>query len=366
MRTSRLLVAFAFGACLSGPAPSPVTLGHQAYVWQRTWTEDVREGVRAALPALTVLRVLALELDRRGREVVPGVDATALARAGRPVVAVARVEGARLPAELSLARLDDIVRAWREAGVPVIGLEIDHDCATAALGDYARWLERLRRERPGERWSVTALPTWASQPGELVRLAATVDEIVVQVHAIRAPEIFDAAQARRWLERFALAAPGVSLRVALPTYRAFVAGEARRPDPVAVASLLRSLEQDPIPGLAGVVWFRLPSPGDESAWPAATLRAVIRGEPLGAAVAVSSRQRAAQLYDLVLENRGSLASPLPTLRLGGRVNAADLTHGYRPDPEDPRRWLPPPGELRAGARAVVGWARGEELDVVAE
>ena len=52
---------------------------------------------------------------------------------------------------------------WRAAGVDVVGLEIDHDCATAVLADYARWLAANRPPAPLA-WSITALPTWAGAP----------------------------------------------------------------------------------------------------------------------------------------------------------------------------------------------------------
>ncbi len=249
-------------------------LRHEAYVWQRAWTGAVREAVRDAPAELAGLRVQLLEVDRRGQLGRPGVDAAALAAARRPVTAVVRIDGARLPAGVSLAPALDAIAAWRRAGVPVVGLEIDHDCATAALPAYAAWLAAARP--PGLRFSATALPTWAGAPG-LGPVAAAVDELVVQLHAVRAPALFEPAAARRGLERFAAAVPGARLRVALPTYAARVDGADVAADPDEVADLLRSLERAPVPGVTGVVWFRLPVAGDHAAWPSPVLAAVIRG-----------------------------------------------------------------------------------------
>lgn len=255
------------------PAKAPVALTHEAYVWQRAWTGAVRQAVADAPPELSGLRVLTLEVASDGATRSPAISTEALFRAGRPITAVVRIDGARIPAAVSLAPALERIERWRDAGVPVAGLEIDHDCATAALRDYAVWL--AARRPPGLRLSITALPTWAGAPDALRRVVAEVDEVVLQVHAVRAPTIFDAGVARRWVERFAVAAPAARVRVALPTYQVALGAA----DPDDVAGFLRTLERDPVPGVAGIVWFRLPVAADRTAWPAPVLAAVIRGAP---------------------------------------------------------------------------------------
>ncbi|HUQ04625.1 MAG TPA: DUF3142 domain-containing protein [Kofleriaceae bacterium] len=260
----------------SSSSSSPAAaLSHEAYVWQRAWTGAVRAAVANAQPELSGLRVLTLEIAPDGTARSPAIDTASLVRASRPITAVVRIDGSRVPAETSLAPAFERIERWRAAGVPVAGLEIDHDCATAALGDYATW---LAAHRPAAlRFSITALPTWASAPDELRAIAAAVDEMVVQVHAVRAPAIFDAAAARRWLEQFAavVAVRRPVLRVALPTYEVALGAA----EPEDVGAFLRALEREPVPGVAGVVWFRLPVPPDRTAWSAAVLGAVIRGAP---------------------------------------------------------------------------------------
>lgn len=254
---------------------APIALRHDAYVWQRAWTGSVRSAVANAPGELSGLRVLTLEVSRDGAHTWPAVRTDALVRANRPITAVVRIDGSRLPADVTLAPVVERVDTWRAAGVPVAGIEIDHDCATAALADYIAWLAAHRP--PRLRYSITALPTWANASARtLASLAAAVDEIVLQVHAVQAPAIFDAATARRWVEQFAAAVPaGATLRVALPTYK--VALGAAQPDDV--AAFLRTLERDPVPGVTGIVWFRLPIAADRAAWPAPVLAAVIRGAP---------------------------------------------------------------------------------------
>ncbi|HVK77439.1 MAG TPA: DUF3142 domain-containing protein [Kofleriaceae bacterium] len=342
---------------------APATLTHEAYVWQRSWTGPVADAVAHAPAPLSGLRVLTVELDRTGAAAWPAVDVAALAHAGRPVTAVVRLDGSRPLPDLALAPVLDRIAAWQRAGVAVAGVEIDHDCATAALPAYAAWLERRRPPAP-LRWSITALPTWAGAPA-LPRVAAAVDELVVQVHAVRAPRLFDPDQARAWLDRFAAAiAPAAApLRVALPTYQVELDGARLAADPVEVAALVRSLERRPIAAVRGVVWFRLPVATDRAAWPAPTLAAVIAGAPLAPAIEVRLVARGSDLHDVVIENRGALAGRWPELRVDGALAAADRLGGYTADASDPRRWSPPPRDLPAGDLAVVGWVRGQELTV---
>jgi hypothetical protein len=346
----------ALAICLYGCSATspPEPLVHEAYVWQRAWVPGVVAAVADPLEPIAGLRVLAAEIAAGGVAVWPEVSTDALARSRWPITAVVRIDGSRPIAGLSLAPLLDRIAAWRAAGVDVAGVEIDHDCATAALADYAAWLERARPPDP-LRLSITALPTWAGSPG-LDSVAAAVDELVVQVHAVRAPRIFDPGEARRWLERFAAAVGDRPLRVALPTY-AVALGEA---DPAELSRFVAGLERRRPANLRGVVWFRHPVDGDPDAWAAPTLAAVIAGDPLRRDVGVELVPRGARRFDIAVVNRGNLDSPWPAIEIAGDA-AADLTRGYNPG--RPGRWTPPPRILRAGSRVVVGWAAGQEVEI---
>jgi hypothetical protein len=343
-----------------GSARAPASLEHEAYLWQRAWTGAVREAVAAAPPEIGALRVLVAEFERDGSLARPDIDTAALTR---PVTAVVRVDGARLAAlpALDLAPVLATVAGWRRAGVDVRGLEIDHDCATAALGGYAAWLEQLRPRAPDLRMSITALPTWAGAPA-LRRVAAAVDEVVLQVHAVRAPRIFDEHEARRGIDAFARATAGTPLRIALPTYAVQLGGRRLGADPAEVARLLRSLEQRPVPAVRGVVWFRLPVVGDGQTWAAVTLAAVIRGALLAPDLDLHVVPSGVGRFDLVLENTGTLAAPWPPIRIDGGLVAADLVGGYVPVGR--RSWAPPHREVAAGSVAIIGWVSGKDLDVV--
>ncbi len=76
-------------------------------------------------------------------------------------------------------------RIWREAGVPVAGIQIDFDARTRHLDQYQAFLRDLRRRLPAEcKLSITGLLDWSSQGDSSVlnSLNGVVDEIVLQTY----------------------------------------------------------------------------------------------------------------------------------------------------------------------------------------
>ncbi len=348
----------------------PIQLVHEAYVWQRAWTRAVSSSVAGAPADYVALRVLMAEVPVEteatiGAAVWPAVDLVALARSKRAVIAVVRIDGRRVPEALDLDAAIERARQWRDAGVDVRGMEVDHDCATAALGHYAAWLERERPRREPDRsplsFSITALPTWAGSPA-LRRVAAAVDEMVVQVHAVRLPRIFEPESAREGLEAFAATVPGEPLRVALPTYRVRLAGKNVEASVDELGGFVKRLERDPVPGVTGVVWFRLPVAGDDATLPATALLALIRDRPPPTSTRVELEPMAPGLYDVVIVNHGAEPAPWPPISFHGDLHDADLIGGYQAAPHQ-HRWQPPPRDLAGGGRTVVGWATGKDLRV---
>ncbi|MCE9667652.1 DUF3142 domain-containing protein [Myxococcus stipitatus] len=348
-------------ACTRTP---PAPLRHEAYVWQRDWSPELTRTLPQAPSELTALRVLARE--RSGPERVPvevAVDVAALARAGREVVAVMRVEGTAPLDGVSLQEVTSLARSWRAHGVRVRGVELDHDCATSALAAYADWLEREKASLGDLALSITALPTWATSP-VLARLTAIPDDVVVQVHAVRAPTLFTPEQARGFLESWAKATPR-PFRVALPTYRVTLRdGRRLTAEPHDVARFLASLRERPIPGVTGVVWFRLGHPGDLESWSPATLATVLRGESLAPRLSSRLVDAGGGALDIVIENTGGVDATAPSrLTLNGRLEVLDGVGGYAP--RGSSLVAPRPPHLRAGERRVIGFVRGTEVSLVA-
>jgi hypothetical protein len=376
-----LLLAIALSACQRAAAPLP----QEAYVWQRQWTPALADALRESQRTFSAYRVLAAETDRAGGVLSVAPDLHVLAQTRAAVTAVLRLNGGDPAPDIRplVARIADIVRDWRAAGVQLAGIEIDHDCATARLPEYARLLVAVRAEVPGDlRLSITALPAWMTSTA-LRDVLSIADESVLQVHAVRDPArgLFDSRSARRWIAAYAQISPR-PFRVSLPAYGVRVAfgtdgravqvsAEMPRDDqpanarelqasPQDVAALLRGIQHARPSNLAGVVWFRLPTALDRRAWSLRTLQAVIAGEPLSARLTASIATAPDGAGDIVLTNEGNLDAPLPALGVRAqRCLAADAAGGYRAR-QDGQAWaFDPPADsvLRAARSQRVGWLR---------
>ena len=381
--TGRWLASILIGVTLIGCQHPNQPLQHDAYVWQRQWTPAVTSSLAQSADAIREWRVLAAQTDAHGQLQPVAVDRTALAATHRPIVLVVRIDG-QLPqwdAQALLTQTLTLRDAWH--GVPLAGIEIDHDCGTARLPAYADFLARLKRELGATPLSITALPAWLASD-QLEHVTAQADEVVLQVHAVQSPRagLFEPALARNWIDRFAPRA-GKPFRVALPTYGSRVAWdengrvvaiESEAPllaggmeaselvaAPAEVAKLLSGLRSDPPKGLAGIVWFRLPTTQDERAWSLPTWRAVMAGVPLKETLAVFFQPGATPgAANVVLRNDGEVDARLPArIELPPGCTIADGVNGYALAYQQGRPFLrrERDGWLRAHYQRAIGWAR---------
>ncbi|MNO56900.1 hypothetical protein D3C76_474230 [compost metagenome] len=77
------------------------------------------------------------------------------------------------------------LRRWRQAGNPVVGVQIDFDARTRYLDEYALFLRDFRQRLPADyRLSITGLLDWSSnaEPEAINQLKGVVDEVVVQTY----------------------------------------------------------------------------------------------------------------------------------------------------------------------------------------
>jgi hypothetical protein len=338
-------------------------------------------------PAFAGWRVLGLQVTGT-QQIAIRPDLAALAGSARPVRLVVRIEGARLrPAVAALTTLlQPQIAHWRAAGVVLVGIEIDHDCATAALVDYADWLEELRAALPRDlTLSITALPSWL-ESAALDDVLAAVDESVLQVHAVARPDrgLFDTDAALRWTRAWA-ARSSRPFNVALPAYgvrastdaqgaieavdaeadieRSGATGRELRADPRTLAAYLRQIGDDAPRQLAGFVWFRLPVAGDRRGWSTLTLAAVIDSQPLAARFVVESARNDGGSFDLRLRNEGNLDQLPPTVDLPADCRLGDALGRYRllTDAEGTLQLVPEADAwLEAGAVMPIGWIRCNE------
>ncbi|WP_164020959.1 DUF3142 domain-containing protein [Pyxidicoccus trucidator] len=353
----------ALGLACTRERPPPLT--HEAYVWQRDWSPELSRGLAEVPTELGALRVLARERSGPTRTPVDiAVDVEALARSGREVVAVMRVDGTAPLDGISLQEVALHARAWKARGVRVRGIEVDHDCATAALAGYVDWLKRERASLEGLTLSITALPTWASSP-DVERLVSVADDVVLQVHAVRAPTLFTPEEARGFVEDWSKATRAAQrpFRVALPTYRVRLRDGTRlSAEPRDVSRFLALLHERPVRGVTGVLWFRLGHRGDPDAWSLPTLAAVVRGESLEPSLTPALVDAGGGTRDIVIENTGRVDADAPArLTLSGNLEVLDGVGGYAPHGASLVARTPP--RLRAGERRVIGFVRGTEVSL---
>jgi hypothetical protein len=400
----RLLLSMApllLNAC--APPPS-VTLTQDAYIWQRHWTPAVPHAMQASGDLVRVWRVLAAELDNTGNWTDITPDWTALNAGKQRVVMVMRIGGQLndLQGPVSIAHAVALTKRWQQAGVQIAGVEIDHDCATARLPAYAQFITALRQQlNPAVPLSITALPTWLESPA-LDGVLAAADEAVLQVHAVLNPKqgLFDARLARTWLAAFAKHT-GHPWRLALPTYSTRVSWDAdggiagiesERPmltgagpaaaaelvaRPETMAAFVSQIGQDRLRGLAGIVWFRLPTEDDARAWSLPTWHAVLAREPLTSGVEVMAEAQPQDqanrhsadpaLRDVILINTGSADASLPSsVRLDSNCRAADGINGYALETDAQGMYLrrTQDGLLHAGRRRNIGWLLCSQKNII--
>lgn len=363
-------------------ACSPPPLEHDAYVWQRNWEPALTEALQQAAPQIKNWHVLAAEAAPGEPLRITPVNWPALDVTHRPVIMVIRIDG-----QLSLQSQPELQqqimalwRGWRGHHL-LIALEIDHDCASSHLADYARFLAGLRKALGEVPWlSITTLPAWLNAPG-LNQVLIPVDEAVLQVHAVQNPQhgLFDPDQARRWIVAFS--GHHKPFRVALPTYGSRIAYDANGQiediaseapathagisqdewiaAPPEVESLLLDLQNNPVANLHGVVWFRLPTRKDQRAWSMHTWFAVIHGASLTPRLTVHLEpETEAGLYHLILSNIGEYDAMLPA-SIWAPCPLGDALDGYSAGPSNNgyRFARNRQGLLHPGQHRLIGWLR---------
>lgn len=406
------VLIWAMAGCGRAPARAHGPLRQEVYVWQRSWGESAPAALGPASARVDGFTALAAEVsweDDVYRAVQVPLDYAALQATGRPVGLALRLgpypgpfqaEGAPISRIADLAL--DIVKTARRSGLAVRELQIDFDCAEAKLAGYRVWVEAIRKRIAPVPVVITVLPSWLKR-SDFKTLVRAASGFVLQVHSLEPPRgpdaaftLCDPAQSRQWIE--AAGKMGAPFRVALPTYGYLMAfdpggklagllaeGPAPlwpvgtrlrevRADPAAMAGLVQALTKDRPAHLEGVIWYRLPVPGDSLNWPWPTLVAVMAGRPPRSRLLAEAQKTGASLVDVWLKNEGETdeaAVAIVVRWTGAELVAGDGLRGFtlvrsmngvelrRPD-------LPGAPRLSPGETWPVGWLRFDrETEVMA-
>lgn len=366
------------------------------YIWQRVWTPEHVEALAQSKTDFTTLRVLALQLHQAKNGPIwteTKVDLALLAADARLVHVVVRLDGqiTHLAAPVLQQKLLALLQYWQQQGVRVTQVELDYDCASSQLTAYAGWLQQLRDRLPASlSLSITALPDWLGKAG-WPELQQQVDQVTLQVHSVLSPEqgLFHAELAKSWAQQLAEQAHK-PFYIAMPSYHSALLRqetgwlvESESPlqssaerkelwlDPRQVQDFTLWLAQQEWPLLQGLVWFRLPLSSDKRSWSYPQLKAVSQGQPLQAEV-ILKLQGAAPEFELIAENRGFVAAPLPAqiFLAAKQCSFADAVAGYAVQTAADKQQLQfrlsgSAVLLQPGQRLALGWARCENLTLSA-
>jgi len=276
------------------PAWSDAPLQHSAYVWQRAWSPEVRAAVASADGAERV--VLVREADAASTvwtgfwsadgQPVRNPPATWAPSGEAPAGEVALAlrwndPTTALQAGVVSGGVAAVLERARAMGVGVSSVHLDADIPTGRLADWAAVVRGAARDN-NVKVAVLTLVDHVGKPG-WETLTDAVDAVVVQVHSVPiatkgGPVLLDLPTADRAL-RHAVATSAAPVWLALPTHTLTHAttGAAVRAEPALVAPWVGELIRRHPPGLAGVVWFRLPVEGDDDTWTTETWAAVRAG-----------------------------------------------------------------------------------------
>jgi hypothetical protein len=366
----------------------------QAYIWQRVWTKEHADALLQSRNLFSALRVLALQHHSQTGWANLSIDYDELKKDGRPLWLVVRLDEQLNPADRPAIyqHIFALTQSWQARGLNLLGVEIDHDAASARLPEYLQFLQGLKQGLPPAlQLSITALPTWSSSP-IFPKILQLTDQSVLQVHAVLSPEqgLFDAKLALGWIKRYsqlsdrpfraALPAYGMGLtRVGSKDWQVESESPLRMANnkqeltvaPQQLAQFIQQLQTQRLPSLQGLIWFRLPLASDQRAWSLSTLSAVILQQPLTPNWQVKIHSLPAklnetkQLHDIVLHNAGPADAPLPRQIsiVASDCLAADAIGNYQlaSDRSQQHFKLIKPDQLRSGQSRPIGWLRCTSL-----
>lgn len=328
---------------LEGPRSSG-SVSHEAYVWQRDWSDSVIESVVQNGPEFNGLTILAAEVNWKENNptiyrVTP--DYEALQSINRPIGLAIRMGAFRGPFDQSGAESDmlqglaeSLIKEATIHSLTISEVQLDFDCPESKLGDYTMWVTEVKKAIQPVPLGITALPSWLNQP-QCERLFIAADRVVLQVHSIDRPDsinsdsmLCDPIKAKVAAEK--MAEYGIPFRIALPTYTYLLAYDAKGelsglsaegPSPnwpqsfetrplhanaILLSELVKDWIQDRPPNLKGLIWYRLPISNDRYNWRWKTLHALINGQDLTSRLEVRATSGQDGLYDLFLTNDGNL------------------------------------------------------------
>lgn len=377
------------------------------YVWQRAWTPQVLDSISKHATNFTELIALHAEVTWKDGEpsvVRVPLNFDALRNSGCKIGLALRIGQFGGPFAADDERTRFLIRVARSLLAETrtnqlfaSEVQIDFDCAESKLDGYRVWVTTIRDAIKPTPLTITTLPSWLKHPA-FKHLVAATDGYVLQVHSLERPKspdtpfaLCDTDVARRSVE--SAGRSGIPFRVALPTYGYVFAfdptgrfiglsaeGPSRnwpegsllrqaRAQPDALSRLVNDWAANRPEALRGIIWYRLPVPGEKLNWSWPTLAAVMAGRVPVAKLRRELRKPQPGLtqIDLINEGDGDYegAVQIKVRWSDARLIASDGWSGFESAEDGPnvllfgiRNLRLSPGECRQ-----IGWLR---LDKEAE
>lgn len=367
---------------------------HALYVWQRLWTDEVRETLSRSTESVRHFMVLTHE---DGMPPI-AVDWKALAGTRLAVTLVYRYPealGRELAADLegAVARvageINEGCNAAMAEGVRLRGVQIDYDAPTRSLGEYDSFLRKLKESiSEDQALSVTALPTWLDDDA-FATLVSRLDYYVLQVHSFEPPGssgapmiLCDTEKIPGYVSRaegigtpYFIAFPTHGYEVAFDSGGKFIGLSAEGPDPAwpdgaqlrevradpaAIAGAVNALATDIPSHFRGAVWFRMPVASDTRNWTWPVLAAVMEGRVPSVRFATEIRNPDPGLAEIWLssigEDRPNRTVEIQVSLSEGDVLASDCVNGFTANTGGDAVILRGPAPVDK-APILVGWYR---------
>ena len=340
---SKLIKLLFVGIFLASICADCFAYDQVVYIWQRNWNSNIKEAVSSIQGMTGYFTVLCGDLKfKEGKPVLNSVnikwDYLNQTKTNVTIAFRINAQASKYFATDAINSLADSVsdlisKTIRPAPKNIIiGIQIDYDCPTSKLADYAKFIKLIKDKFRGFQISFTALPAWLDS-SDFPALAVSSDYYVLQVHSFKIPgtleealKPFSGVSVSSWIEKASLI--GYPFYVSLPTYGyevsfnengKFLGLRAETPpinyrpgtkhaivmtDPMKILAFMDEIYKKKPEHLLGFCWFRLPLKTDEFNWSIDTLKMIMTRKSPKASLESETVSPNPGLYEIYVTNNG--------------------------------------------------------------
>lgn len=160
----------------------------EVYVWQRVWTDEVQQALQSKATQFDKATLLAAEIsyDPEGGNWNCQYFSAPLqwAKDNSSVYGLAfRIHADAAQSAWSEQDTQKIIEYIEPYAVSAKAIQIDYDCPSKKLADYAKLLQQIKKSLPEVSLELTCLPDWLDYPA-FSALVQNCDRYIMQVHGV--------------------------------------------------------------------------------------------------------------------------------------------------------------------------------------